>query len=297
MAVNWLDERREQAAKELGETFANVLHNVGDDGHGCWSADKCFNTTVAAFNAGWDSLLACLSEAGPEFEEEAPSKDGASPLFVNGARWQHSQLRAVIAAAKFQGNCSECKRLWNENEQFRALTALNSEKLAILLGEAKLERESLSVKLQRTVDAAYHALLEMSAWMGIPEKKREKQIEEYMSNVKYCAEHDLREHDESQRNKALRDRIAELEAECLEEARLNGIGSEREAKLESEIAQLKHDMKFTVSYEAHGAEVKRLREALIAVEIDAVKCDGGNQFVISKFAMDLVCQALEGRSK
>lgn len=56
----------------------------------------------------------------------------------------------------------------------------------------------LSVKLQRTVNAAYHALLEMSAWMGIPEKKRHTWIEEAMSNVKYCAEHDLRHIDESQ---------------------------------------------------------------------------------------------------
>ena len=30
----------------------------------------------------------------------------------------------------------------------------------------KLELENLSVKLQRTVSASFHALLEMSAWLG-----------------------------------------------------------------------------------------------------------------------------------
>jgi hypothetical protein len=60
------------------------------------------------------------------------------------------------------------------------------------------EVESLSIKIQRTVNASEHALLEMSAWMGIPEKKREAQIEALMENVHYCAEHDLRDVDESQ---------------------------------------------------------------------------------------------------
>ena len=55
--------------------------------------------------------------------------------------------------------------------------------------------QSDDVKLKRTVNAAYHALLEMSAWMGIPEKKRMKQIYHLMENVKYCAENDLREQD------------------------------------------------------------------------------------------------------
>jgi hypothetical protein len=64
----------------------------------------------------------------------------------------------------------------------------------------KVEKEydNLSIKLQRTVSAAASALLEMSAWMGIPEKKRANQIEDLMSNVKFCAEHDLRYVDESQ---------------------------------------------------------------------------------------------------
>lgn len=66
--------------------------------------------------------------------------------------------------------------------------------------QKKLEEAEadLSIKLQRTVSAAHHALLEMSAWLGIPEKKRAAYIEEMMSNVRYCAEHNLRKHDESQ---------------------------------------------------------------------------------------------------
>jgi uncharacterized coiled-coil DUF342 family protein len=79
--------------------------------------------------------------------------------------------------------------------------------------DLEAERDDLSVKLQRTVSAAYHALLEMTAWMGMPEKKRHAQIEEYMSNVKFCAEHDCRQTDESQRNRELASRIAELEKE------------------------------------------------------------------------------------
>ena len=51
--------------------------------------------------------------------------------------------------------------------------------------------ELTNIRLKRTVSAAYHALLEMSAWMGIPEKKRHAQIEELMSNVRFCAENNM----------------------------------------------------------------------------------------------------------
>jgi hypothetical protein len=55
--------------------------------------------------------------------------------------------------------------------------------------------EDLNIKLQRTVDAAYKALLEMSAFVGIPEEKRHKQIEYLMENVRSCAgqecDHDI----------------------------------------------------------------------------------------------------------
>jgi hypothetical protein len=71
----------------------------------------------------------------------------------------------------------------------------------------------LSIKLQRTVNAARHALLEMSAWLGIPDNKREKQIEYLMGNVSYCAEHDLRHVDESQRNNQLTQDLARLKEE------------------------------------------------------------------------------------
>ena len=49
----------------------------------------------------------------------------------------------------------------------------------------------LVVRLEVTVDAAYHALLEMSAWMGIPVKMRHDQVEALMENIRYCAEHDV----------------------------------------------------------------------------------------------------------
>ncbi len=66
------------------------------------------------------------------------------------------------------------------------------------LGTLKELNEILSIKLQRTVSAAYSALLEISAWLGIPDEKRLNYIETAMENVKFCAEHDLRHMDESQ---------------------------------------------------------------------------------------------------
>lgn len=73
--------------------------------------------------------------------------------------------------------------------------------------KAEKERDDLSIKLQRTVSAAFHALLETTAWLGIPEAKRDAHIEEAMSNVKYCAEHDLRTQDESERNNLLKSKL------------------------------------------------------------------------------------------
>lgn len=78
----------------------------------------------------------------------------------------------------------------------------------------KAETENLSTKLQRTVSAAYHALLEMSAWMGIPEDKRHERIKYLMENVKYCAEHDLRHVDEQQATARWRE-MAENLAEAM----------------------------------------------------------------------------------
>ena len=60
------------------------------------------------------------------------------------------------------------------------------------------ENEDLEIRLKRAVNAAYHALLEMSAWMGIPEKKRHGMIRELIENVKYCAENDLRQFDKGE---------------------------------------------------------------------------------------------------
>src|SRR5260221_8249540 len=60
------------------------------------------------------------------------------------------------------------------------------------LSDAREEVADSKIRCERVVSAAYHALLEMSAWMGISEAKRTKQIEYLMENVRYCAEHDLR---------------------------------------------------------------------------------------------------------
>jgi vacuolar-type H+-ATPase subunit D/Vma8 len=63
------------------------------------------------------------------------------------------------------------------------------------LGDAVVERNEeirlLQIRLARTVSAAYHSLLEMSAWMGIPEHKRQRQIEIHMDNVRYCAQYNV----------------------------------------------------------------------------------------------------------
>lgn len=91
-----------------------------------------------------------------------------------------------------------------------------------LKAELEQAKQDLSTKLQRTVSATYYALLEMSAWMGIPEKKREKQIEVLMENVRYCADHDLRELDESQRNAALKAENEKLRKELNDYKRVHG---------------------------------------------------------------------------
>lgn len=62
------------------------------------------------------------------------------------------------------------------------------------LGRRVSESEKLrlaEIRLLRTVDAAYHALLAATAWMGIKESKREAFIAEHMSNVKFCAENNV----------------------------------------------------------------------------------------------------------
>lgn len=106
------------------------------------------------------------------------------------------------------------KRLWNENEELRkernelraeverlketlsylpkVPTGPYEKAMAKEIIELRAEVELLNTKLLRTVSAAHSALLEMSAWLGVPEKKRHAQIERLMENVKFCAEHDLR---------------------------------------------------------------------------------------------------------
>lgn len=55
---------------------------------------------------------------------------------------------------------------------------------------AQLENESDHLKIanSRSVDAAYYALLEISAWLGIPEKKRDEYVKQQMENVIFCAD-------------------------------------------------------------------------------------------------------------
>ena len=55
------------------------------------------------------------------------------------------------------------------------------------------EMDLLKIRLKRTVNASYNALLEMSAWMGIREKSRHAKIEELMSKVKFCAVNNMSE--------------------------------------------------------------------------------------------------------
>lgn len=88
----------------------------------------------------------------------------------------------------------------------------------VYVNALKAETKDLSIKLQRTVSAAYHALLEMSAWMGIPEDKRHERIKYLMENVKYCAEHDLRHIDEHQATARWRE-CAERLAEAVSRSR------------------------------------------------------------------------------
>lgn len=60
--------------------------------------------------------------------------------------------------------------------------------------------DKLLVRIERTKSAAYHALLEMSAWLGIPEHKRKAQIEYLMKNVNYCADIDISKRDNEAKN-------------------------------------------------------------------------------------------------
>lgn len=63
--------------------------------------------------------------------------------------------------------------------------------------------------LKRTESAALHALLEMSAWMGIPEHKRAKRVASLMSNVTFCATTE----NEFMRQQELDAEVAALEGE------------------------------------------------------------------------------------
>lgn len=53
------------------------------------------------------------------------------------------------------------------------------------------ELEKAKIRIERGRSAAFFALLEMSAWLGIPEKKRMTQVRNYMSNVNFCLDMDI----------------------------------------------------------------------------------------------------------
>ena len=103
----------------------------------------------------------------------------------------------------------------------------------------EIQIQVLSVKLQRTVNAAYHALLEMSAWMGIPESKRAAQIESVMSNVRFCAEHDLRHMDEFNQVTELKSKLTTAETRVKELELANQALSKNNLSLGEEMDALK----------------------------------------------------------
>lgn len=78
-------------------------------------------------------------------------------------------------------------------------TAVPCDRLIELM-DMKKDYDKLLVRLERTKSAAYHALLEMSAWLGIPEHKRKAQIEYLMKNVNYCADTDISKRDNEAKN-------------------------------------------------------------------------------------------------
>ena len=81
-----------------------------------------------------------------------------------------------------------------------AETQRGVDELILAVRELKKDRDfgyeqhkKLLVRKDRTVSAAFHALLEMSAWLGVPQDKRMKQIEHLMEGVKFRAEKDVDE--------------------------------------------------------------------------------------------------------
>ena len=84
------------------------------------------------------------------------------------------------------------KYFMSEDEAFVENMSMVEIKFKVIEYSALASRDEEIRKLKlanaRSVDAAFHALLEMSAWMGIPENKRHSMIEELMENVKFCAD-------------------------------------------------------------------------------------------------------------
>lgn len=59
----------------------------------------------------------------------------------------------------------------------------------------------LTTEIKRMLDANYTSLLLCTAWMGIPDKKREDWIEEHLSNAKFICEKALKQLNDSEGGK------------------------------------------------------------------------------------------------
>lgn len=143
----------------------------------------------------WDRLMVDLERAWPIC---AIKVKGQVAWLVEQVERLEKLLGEPGEGNRYRLMLNDNNALHTENERLRLqVSTTNSnwpheKKLHEEMDLLRAENENLSVKIQRTVNAAYHALLEMSAWLGIPEKKRNGQIKCLMENVKFCAEHDLR---------------------------------------------------------------------------------------------------------
>lgn len=130
-----------------------------------------------------------------------------------------------IAEANFKANSrvqtleSQIAELQAEKNEIGLIAGLKDAQIA----ELRAELDHTKIANSRSVDAAYHALLAISAWMGIPEKKRADYIEEQMSNVRFCADV---ENQKPLIDQAVQKLQAELELNGKEHIRVVGLYNE-----------------------------------------------------------------------
>ena len=86
---------------------------------------------------------------------------------------------------------------------------------------------------------------------------------EYVGQMVACSDGDYVEFSDYD---ALAARLAECEAECLEQARLNGMGSEREARLLARLAEAERDKEHLQRAVNRACQV--FREDVLAQDID-----------------------------